>query len=97
MAGRGKRSSDDVSISSVMRPRDETRNLISLNLSTTMASAEYKENPYLAHVKTVLPKAEGYEDPFDGCIPRKVNADKAKEILVCVFNLLCIRPPIRLR
>ncbi|CEL52981.1 pre-mRNA-splicing factor ATP-dependent RNA helicase DHX15/PRP43 [Rhizoctonia solani AG-1 IB] len=51
-----------------------------------MASAEYKENPYLAHVKTVLPKAEGYEDPFDGCIPRKVNADKAKEILDGQYN-----------
>ncbi|CAE6371867.1 unnamed protein product [Rhizoctonia solani] len=40
-----------------------------------------ESNPYLAHLKTAPPKAEGYEDPFDGCIPRKVKADKAKEIL----------------
>ncbi|CAE6347324.1 unnamed protein product [Rhizoctonia solani] len=51
-----------------------------------MASAENRENPYLAHVKTVPPKAEGYEDPFDGCIPRKVKADKAKEILNGQYN-----------
>ncbi|CAE6437126.1 unnamed protein product [Rhizoctonia solani] len=51
-----------------------------------MASAESKENPYLAHLKTAPPKADGYEDPFDGCIPRKVKADKAKEILDGQYN-----------
>ncbi|CAE6447767.1 unnamed protein product [Rhizoctonia solani] len=51
-----------------------------------MASTESKPNPYLAHVKTVLPKAEGYEDPFDGCMPRKIQADKAKEILNGQYN-----------
>ncbi|KAG8699788.1 DEAH-box ATP-dependent RNA helicase prp43 [Ceratobasidium sp. 423] len=50
-----------------------------------MASAE-KENSYLAHLKTAPPKAEGYEDPFDGCIPRKVSADKAKGILNGQYN-----------
>ncbi|CAE6478517.1 unnamed protein product [Rhizoctonia solani] len=45
-----------------------------------------KENPYLAHMKTATPKAEGYEDPFDGCIPRKVKATKAKEILDGQYN-----------
>ncbi|KAG8720572.1 DEAH-box ATP-dependent RNA helicase prp43 [Ceratobasidium sp. 395] len=38
-----------------------------------------KENPYLAHYKTA-PKAS-YTDPFDGCIPRKVDDVKAREIL----------------
>ncbi|KAF8699654.1 P-loop containing nucleoside triphosphate hydrolase protein, partial [Rhizoctonia solani] len=51
-----------------------------------MASAENRENPYLAHVRAVPPKADGYEDPFDGCIPRKVKADKAKEILNGQYN-----------
>ncbi|CUA75785.1 pre-mRNA-splicing factor ATP-dependent RNA helicase DHX15/PRP43 [Rhizoctonia solani] len=45
-----------------------------------------ESNPYLAHLKTAPPKAEGYEDPFDGCIPRKVKADKAKEILNGQYN-----------
>ncbi|KAF8752923.1 P-loop containing nucleoside triphosphate hydrolase protein [Rhizoctonia solani] len=36
--------------------------------------------------KNVPPKAEGYEDPFDGCIPRKVKAHKAKEILNGQYN-----------
>ncbi|KAG8734554.1 DEAH-box ATP-dependent RNA helicase prp43 [Ceratobasidium sp. 414] len=39
-----------------------------------------KENPYLAHLKTGSKKAS-YTDPFDGCIPRKVYAAKATEIL----------------
>ncbi|KAG8777895.1 DEAH-box ATP-dependent RNA helicase prp43 [Ceratobasidium sp. 428] len=38
-----------------------------------------KENPYLAHRKPA------YTDPFDGCIPRKVDAAKAKEILEVDF------------
>jgi hypothetical protein len=45
-----------------------------------MASAEAKEE---APVYTKgASKADGYVDPFDGCIPRKVNAKRAKEILV---------------
>ncbi|KAG8740963.1 DEAH-box ATP-dependent RNA helicase prp43, partial [Ceratobasidium sp. 414] len=39
-----------------------------------------KENPYLAHLKTNS-KNGSYTDPFNGCIPRKVDAAKAKEIL----------------
>ncbi|KAG8781941.1 DEAH-box ATP-dependent RNA helicase prp43 [Ceratobasidium sp. 428] len=38
-----------------------------------------KENPYLAHLKPA--QKVSYTDPFDGCIPRKVDAAKAKEIL----------------
>ncbi|CAE6514552.1 unnamed protein product [Rhizoctonia solani] len=51
-----------------------------------MASLESKPNPYLAHLKTAPPKANGYEDPFDGCIPRKVYADKAQEIVNGQYN-----------
>ncbi|KAG9083153.1 DEAH-box ATP-dependent RNA helicase prp43 [Ceratobasidium sp. 370] len=37
-------------------------------------------NPYLAHCKAGS-KNVRYRDPFDGCIPRRVDAAKAKEIL----------------
>ncbi|KAB5589803.1 Pre-mRNA-splicing factor [Ceratobasidium theobromae] len=54
-----------------------------------MSSAQVKDNynPYLAHMRSAPPpKADGYVDPFDGCIPRKVNATKAKEILDGQYN-----------
>ncbi|QRW09867.1 P-loop containing nucleoside triphosphate hydrolase protein [Ceratobasidium sp. AG-Ba] len=35
-----------------------------------------RENPYLAHLKT-----GAYQDPFEGCIPRKVDGAKAREIM----------------
>lgn len=56
-----------------------------------MSSAQVKDNynPYLAHMRSAPPpKADGYVDPFDGCIPRKVNATKAKEILVRPVSLI---------
>ncbi|KAG9075334.1 DEAH-box ATP-dependent RNA helicase prp43, partial [Ceratobasidium sp. 370] len=54
-------------------------------------SDTHEDNPYLAHFKTNSKKTT-YRDPFDGCIPRKVDAAKAKEILDGAINPFTKQP-----
>jgi hypothetical protein len=49
-----------------------------------MASTKAREEA-LAYTKRIL-NADDYVEPFDGCTPRKVNAQRAKEILVRPIN-----------